>query len=785
MRSIGFGLERLGLLAVARPRLALALTVVLIALSAYGATQLRFVDASRAVFRGDTPAWQAYRDLSERHGDLARNAVLVVAGDLSEPAAVAALRRLHDRLAQTDALAGVVSIFSLHRLAEGLERAAVPGAAPSGDAGDGPAEPRDPAALAAHPLNQGQFLAADRRHAALLLDPARPIDDVAALRSFERALQPALAELPPQLTAQLTGVPILRTRVLESLVAEQPWLLAGGFAIGFLLGWLLLGRLADAAVIAVVPAVAVAGAYGLIGLAGLEMTVLLNNLPLLILALGFADHMHLVYDARRRLAAAGGDFAALAGTIRHVGPACALSALTTMLAFLSFELAESAAIREFGRIGAASVAGVFLACMLVHPAAVWLALRLGWRPRPAARGSTARGFERLGAGLGRQLLRRRAVVAGVGLLAVAAAGWGTWQVRPSHSLFEQLPAHAPAYQAAQAVERHLGGLHAVQLPLPLELSAAGDPVAALADLRRVQAEVQAAFPDRPVLSPAAVVAWLDGAGYAVGPDTLRTLLEAAPAALHGAVLARDGAQPALTLRVSDAIGAAAAADRLERVAGDALGADLSGEASGFAVLAERSAPDVIRRLQLGLLAAAAGAALLMGLAFRSARVAAIALWPNLLPVLAVGAGAAALGLGLQISSALAMTVALGIAVDDTVHVANAYAAQRRRRGPATAVRAALAETAPVLVMTSLVLTLGLGPALFSWSPAVATFAAFAVATIALALLADLLLLPALLPAWRGPPRARGHRGPGGSVGPRSRAGGRSDSPRSRRSAGSS
>lgn len=207
----------------------------------------------------------------------------------------------------------------------------------------------------------------------------------------------------------------------------------------------------------------------------------------------------------------------------------------------------------------------------------------------------------------------------------------------------------------------------------------------------------------------------------------------------------------------------AMAGRLEAAVGTALEQDLSGTATGFAVLAARSGPQIITRLSLSLAAAAFGAAALAALAFRSVRVFWVMLLPNVLPVLMIGALLYGAGLPLQMASVLAMTIALGIAVDDTVHMANCFWAHCEVRVPRIAIVRTMREVGPVLIATTLVLTLGLAPALWSWSPGISVFAGFAIATIGIALLTDVIALPALLSlaARLGPLRGQARRREGG------------------------
>lgn len=755
MGSIGFGAERLGLLAVRYPWLAVALTVCLFTLSIAGLLQLRFTDDLQRIFAGDTPAWTAYERLQASSSDVSAAVLLIVEGDFSQAAILEDFAALADRIAGLSSVERATTVLSLSELGDAPGLAAGPGleSNPATDA----RPPPTAAELASHPLNQGLLLSDDLSVAAIAIEPVEDLADLEALRRLREEVASVLETVPPtSLTAELSGLPIARSQVVDALVREQPILLGFGLAIGFLCGVLLLGRLADAVVIAIVPLFTVAAAYGLIALSGLEMTVLLNNLPLLILALGFANSMHLVYDARRRLHDAGYAFVALRDTILKIGPACALSVFTTMLAFLSFEVSGSDAIREFGRVGAVAVFGVFVACMVVHPAAVFLALRLGWRPLPTELGDSrlARRFQDVSGRLASGLFARRRIVLAAGLALILGLGYGSSKVVPGFSLLEEIPSDSQTYRSAQAVETHLGGIHPIQLALPIFFSEPGDAAESLARLRRVHEAVETAFPGRPLLSVTSVMRWLETEGVSAGATTLRGLFERAPPQLRDAVVSRDGGQAMMTLWVRERDGVSAAATRLETIAAAALGSDLQGQASGLATLSARLAPDIVERLQLSLILAAVGAAALMALAFRRSVVFPLCLLPNLLPVLAVGALLAIFAVELTLATALAMTVALGIAVDDTVHLTSSCLEARRSRAGREAMIVAARAVGPVLIVTTLVLTFGLAPALFSWSPATAAFAAFAIATIGLALLADLGLLPALLGFWLARPRSQ-------------------------------
>ncbi len=749
LRSIGFGIERLALPVVNRPLRALVCVVLASCAALAGATQMRFADDPAALFRSESPIFAHYEAHIQRFSDPADAAILLVEGDFRRPDDWNDLLALAGRL---EAELGPERVFSVTSIAR-MEAAANAAAADVLDEPEHPApaaSPDGPTAedISGHPLNGGRLLASDLRSAAIFLSSDPALAPLAAGRRLRDQTTAALATLPASLSGAMTGLPIIRAEIVSKLIAQQPLLLGGGLAIGFVLGVILLGSIADAAVIALMPALSILWIYGVFGGFGVRMTVLVNNLPLLVLALAFATSMHLVYAARRDLHAAAYDYRAVAGTMLRVGPAVVLSALTTAIAFLSFQFSGSEEIATFGLIGAAAVIGGLLTALLAQPAIIWAALKLGWRPVPPAPGTgrIARSFEAASVGLGRRIDRRRRPVALAAALLTVAAAAAFLQLRPSFSLLDDIPPQAESARLMERVGREFGGQSPLLLPLPISLDPASADETTLRDIRLAHAAAVDAFPGAYVLSPYSVLRWLSESGRLISAAALDPVFAAAPERFRNAIVSRDGRTPAVVVWARDTGDSALreAAGTLERAVGDAVRADLRGQATGLAVLAAERSGGIVTNLSFSLTLAAVGSAALVALAFGSAGAFVLALLPNLLPVLMVGAALFLIGRPIELASAMAMTVALGIAVDDTVHMMSSFQRHRTALAPRAALLRTMRELGPVLVTTTLVLSLGLAPALWSWSPGVALFAAFAIATLVIALVADLVVLPALL-----------------------------------------
>ena len=172
--------------------------------------------------------------------------------------------------------------------------------------------------------------------------------------------------------------------------------------------------------------------------------------------------------------------------------------------------------------------------------------------------------------------------------------------------------------------------------------------------------------------------------------------------------------------------------------------DSSGPALLFAYIGQRN----IRAMLLGTAVALLGISILLLIALRSLRLGLVSLVPNFVPaVLGFGVWGLLVGqVGLALSVVVAMTI--GIVVDDTVHFLSKYRRARREFGHSSedAVRYAFQAAGRALVTTTAVLVAGFLILVLSPFIPTAQVGLLTALIIGFALVADLLLLPALLMA---------------------------------------
>lgn len=137
--------------------------------------------------------------------------------------------------------------------------------------------------------------------------------------------------------------------------------------------------------------------------------------------------------------------------------------------------------------------------------------------------------------------------------------------------------------------------------------------------------------------------------------------------------------------------------------------------------------------------------LIIAIVFRSIKLAAIAMIPNLAPVILTLGVMGWMDIPLDYYRLLLATIAIGIAVDDTIHVLARFRTEFRRCGNyAEAMAASVRGVGQALIITSIILVVAFLVFLLSDTTVFASFGILLAATIFTALIADLFLLPVLL-----------------------------------------
>jgi hypothetical protein len=168
--------------------------------------------------------------------------------------------------------------------------------------------------------------------------------------------------------------------------------------------------------------------------------------------------------------------------------------------------------------------------------------------------------------------------------------------------------------------------------------------------------------------------------------------------------------------------------------------------TGKALVFQKGTNFLVDNLVLSLLFAIFLISIFMAFLFRSFKMIIISLVPNLLPLVITAGLMGYLGVPIKPSTILVFSIAFGISVDDTIHFLAKYRQELKANNwkIRRSVYAALKETGVSMFYTSIVLFFGFSVFMISSFGGTVALGGLVSITLVLAMLSNLLLLPALL-----------------------------------------
>ncbi len=527
------------------------------------------------------------------------------------------------------------------------------------------------------------------------------------------------AELP----LYLTGGVIFDHELFHTMVADQRLLIPlmmGIFVV--VLGWLF--RTATGVVLpSLTVAVSIVWTFALLGLTGFTLNVVAAILPVVLLAIGVADSVHLISEYQEQLAREPCKHEALVEASTLVLVPCLFTSVTTAMGFLGLLAIRVAPLREFGLFAAIGTMLAFVATFTMVPAA--LALLPAPPPRRARASRRRLGLESVFAFVS----THRTWILAASALFMLVGFAGLPGVRTSANWYRYLHRDNPVIEATDFVEDNIGGVYTIELLVQAKNNGK-ESIKSLDAMREMQALERRLEADPAIesaLSPADFVAVMnrtmhrDDPAFERLPDSRQAIgqlllmyeMDAPDGRLYdfvnfdfsrGRIMARS--------RMSEADVHHQFLDQARKLARSF--SHISAIPTGLMVLYNDVERHMLTGMITGFSIAFVAVTLMMILLLRTFRHGLLAMIPGALPVVFVVGMTGWLGVPLGTMPAMMGNVALGIAVDNAIHMLTRYGRLRRRGlDPRAAIgQAAIVVGRPVLFTTS-VLCLGFGVLGFS------------------------------------------------------------------------
>jgi uncharacterized protein len=488
---------------------------------------------------------------------------------------------------------------------------------------------------------------------------------------------------------------------------------------------------------------------------GFTYNVLASMLLPLVIILAIADDVHIVQHFNHELRETGSKEHAFTSSVRHLFPPLLGASATTAIGLASLATSNVVAVRSFGLGASVGVMVDFVMSLVLVPTLLMmLKPETGVAPQ-----------ERYLLGPMQRVARfamtnaRYIAVAMVAILAVAAVGMFRLRVDTNHINF--FAEDHPIHQSATVIDRKLSGIYSFNVLLEGEPESMKTPetlrkmeelrvrleklpfvkkVVSLADyVKRVNRELHGGD---------ASAAVLPSNGDAIAQELFVFGLSDAGRRELERVAASDYSRAQISVKLAS-MSSDLVFEQINRAAeeaaavfsGSGITPTVTGSGRLFATLDHYIVDSQLSSFGTAFITVFG----VIFIVFRSARFGALAIVANALPVCAVLGLMGWLDISLNIATVMVASVALGVVDDDTIHFIGRFR-RERARGVTTerAIELATMHEGRASLTTAIINSLGFGILIFSSYKPTSWFGGLLALTMAVAFLAEVLVVPAVI-----------------------------------------
>lgn len=495
-------------------------------------------------------------------------------------------------------------------------------------------------------------------------------------------------------------------------------------------------------------------AVGTYALMGNTANLISGIMPLLILIIGVADAVHVVTHFRTHLARGLHTNTAIIRAMKTAYRPCWYTSVTTALAFLAFTISDIPPLITLGAYTAAAIAIPFILSFTVLPALLLMAYKRSPKASKVtvARLGTQKNYYQLYIDY---LFRQRHVIAIVFMGIAIVSAFGLLRVQFQTDQIQYLRTDNTVRQAVESVQQWFGGA-----VYPIEIVLQGNKhevflnKQVLLELDKIQNNIHMLEPVRQVFSPMDILKHVyhiisDGSDFRLNNMSPKMIKQIFKQSEQGSerFIALEKNQYRISVKnrwLSNEeldLLIAEINQLLEPLTRLGVSYHVTGQAVLNTDLNNRLINSQFSSFSISIVLVF----LMMLLMFKKVSTALLAMLPNILPVVVTLGLMGWLGVKLDVATILIAAVSLGIAIDDTIHLLNAYV-KKRDSGLSVnnALTASLLSMGKPILITSLVLICGFVSMTLSTFVPLVYLGIFFSLNILVAYIADIIIIPSLL-----------------------------------------
>lgn len=564
-----------------------------------------------------------------------------------------------------------------------------------------------------------------------------------------------------QLETRFAGLPVLRVNMHQT-VKQELYLFLGLALIVTALTLLVFFRSFYTVLFPmIVVGSVIIFSMGLIGLFGYKMSLITGIIPALVTVISIPNCVYLITKYHIEFRRTRNKMKSLILVIEKIGIVTVMTNATTAIGLGVLAFTDIQPLREFGVVAGLSVVAAFFISLLLIPVV------FSFLPPPSRQQTKhldRRSLSFVIRAIERTVMYRRWLVYTVSLTLAGLSLWGMTRILPVAYMADDIPQDSEVLQDLRYIEDRFNGALPFEIMIDTRRRRGALRSRTLEDIEELQTRLKE-YPDiSRSLSVADFAKFLRQALMSGSPeeyalpskDELNAILDyASNTELLGELSFSKSLVDTDSLKITRISASVRDIGSLEmdRLI-DSVTQDVDEifdpkrydtEITGTTQIFIKANEALIENLLKSLLIAFGVIAILMGLLFRSFRMVAISLIPNVLPLVMVAGLMGFLGIALKPSTALVFGVAFGIAVDDSIHFLARYRLARKLGHPVKhAIINSYRDTGISMIYTSLILFFGFVSFTASDFGGTQALGLLTSITLGIAMFSNLLLLPALL-----------------------------------------
>jgi hypothetical protein len=508
--------------------------------------------------------------------------------------------------------------------------------------------------------------------------------------------------------------------------------------------------------------VVIVWSLGMMALFKYKITLLTGLLPPILVVIGIPNCVYLLTKYHQEYRRTQDKFTALQLIIQKIGIVTFMTNITTAIGFGVFVFTDNAVIRQFGVISGLSVMTTFVISIVLFP------ILYSYLPAPKKRHLKhldRKNLQKLLEFLDTTVFKYRKVVYLIVLSLAVVSIIGVFQIRAVSFMLDNVPNHSKPKSDLRFFEENFSGV------MPLEIlvdTKRKKGVLNLQNLQKVdqleQKLSEVALIGKPIsivsLTKAAKQAYYNNVSdfYELPSNQDRVFIlnylqggqDSTSNSLLRSLVDSSGQKMRVSLKVAD-VGSVRLDSLINQVIRPKIKEVFKSKntevtVTGTTLIFIKGNVYLISSLQSSLILAIILIGIIMAALFGSFRMIIISVLTNILPLIITAGLMGYFNIPLKPSTALIFSIAFGIAVDDSIHYLARYRQELKINNyhVPTAVKISLRETGSSMFYTSIVLFCGFIVFVYSDFEGTLVLGSLTGATLLVAMVGNLVLLPSLL-----------------------------------------